>query len=97
LIAAICACIAVRFYVVQRDRKANRWTLDMPVSALSLMFAAAAMIRLRPSPDVALLYGIRFGALSASIITIALSKVRGINGGHGGRTCVPITSLRERC
>lgn len=82
MISAICACLAVRFYVVQRERKAHRWTLDLPVSALSLMFAAAAIVRLRPTPDMALLYGTGFGALGARIITLALAHVQRVTGGQ---------------
>ena len=82
MIAAICACIAVRFYVVQRDRKDHRWTLDLPVSALTLMFTSAAIIQSRPSPSLALIYGTGFGALGAGIITLALAYVQRVTGGQ---------------
>lgn len=82
MIAAICACIAVRFYVVQRDRKDHRWTLDLPVSALTLMFTAAAIIQSRPAPSMALIYGTGFGALGAGIITLALAYVQRVTGGQ---------------
>lgn len=82
MIAAVCACIAVRFYVVQRERKNHRWTLDLPVSALSVMFAAAAIIQVRPDPLLALVYGTGFGALGAGIITFALAYVQRVTGGQ---------------
>lgn len=82
MIAAVCACIAVRFYVVQRERKNHRWTLDLPVSTLSVMFSAAAIIQARPDPLVALIYGTGLGALGAGIITFALAYVQRVTGGQ---------------
>lgn len=76
MIAAICACLAVRFYVTQTDADRHRWTVDLPVTALTLLFTAGAVIRLRPDPAMALMYGTGLGALGASIITIALAFVR---------------------
>lgn len=70
MIAALCACAAVRFYVVQKEYRQHRWTLDAPISALALMFTAAAIIRLRPDPSIALGYGTMFGILGAGIIAI---------------------------
>ena len=76
MIAAICACIAVRLYVAQKDRAAHRWNIDLPVSALTLLFTAGAVIRLRPDPALALIYGTGIGALGVTIITIALNFVQ---------------------
>lgn len=76
MIAALCACAAVRFYVVQTAREQHRWTIDMPVTMLALMFTAGAVITRRPAPLEALLTGTGIGALGAGIITIALSWVR---------------------
>ncbi|WP_413061941.1 hypothetical protein ACLN6N_06240 [Sphingomonas carotinifaciens] len=76
MIAAICACIAVRFYVAQTDRQQHRWTVDAPVTVLALLFTAGAVIRLRPDPALALVYGTGLGALGVGIITIALNFVR---------------------
>ena len=70
MIAALGACMAVRFYVVQQDTKAHRWTLDMPVSALTLMFSAGAVTALRPQPLTALLIGTGLGAVGAGLIKI---------------------------
>lgn len=80
MIAALCACLAVRFYVVQQDRAAHRWTVDLPVSALTLMFAAAAVAKARPDPATALMLGTGFGALGAGIITLALAYVQRLPG-----------------
>ena len=55
MIAAICACIAVRLYVAQKDRAAHRWNIDLPVSALTLLFTASAVICLWPDPALALI------------------------------------------
>lgn len=76
MIAALCACLAVRFYVVQTDRDAHRWTLDLPVHLLALMFTAGMVIARRPEPIEALLTGTGIGALGAGIITIALGWVK---------------------
>ena len=76
MIAAICACIAVRLYVAQKDRAEHRWNIDLPVSALTLLFTAGAVIRLRPDPALALIYGTGIGALGVTIITIALNFVQ---------------------
>ncbi|WP_261268665.1 hypothetical protein [Sphingomonas sp. LC-1] len=76
MIAAICACLAVRFYVVQTDRQQHRWTVDAPVTVLALLFTAGAVMRLRPDPALALIYGTGLGALGAGIIAIALNFVR---------------------
>ena len=70
MIAALCACAAVRFYVVQKDHEQHRITLDAPISLLALMFTAAAVIRLRPDPSMALVYGTTFGILGAGLIAI---------------------------
>lgn len=75
MIAALCACVAVRFWVVQQEARPHRWQLDVPVSALALMLTAAIVARLRPDPVVALLYGTGVGVLGAGIITIAKQYV----------------------
>ena len=78
MIAGLCACIAVRFYVVQKDYKRHLWKLDAPISALVLMFTAAAVIRLRPDPAMALVYGTGLSMLGAGIITLAKKKMDGM-------------------
>lgn len=80
MIAALCACVAVRFYVVQTERKAHRWTVDVPVSALSLFFTAGLVISQRPEPLWALMTGTGIGALGAGIISIALTWVQRATG-----------------
>ena len=76
MIAGLCACLAVRFYVSQTDRQAHRWTVDVPVSALTLMFTAGAIASQRPAPLTALILGTGMGALGAGIISIAMKWVR---------------------
>lgn len=71
MIAGLCACFAVRFYVVQKDFKVHRWALDIPVTSLVMMFTAAAMVSWRPEPLGALLIGTGLGAIGAGIIAIA--------------------------
>jgi hypothetical protein len=76
MIAGLCACLAVRFYVSQTDRVAHRWTVDVPVSALTLMFTAGAIASQRPGPLMALMLGTGMGAIGAGIINIAMKWVR---------------------
>ena len=75
MIAALCACIAVRFYVVQHGAGTNRWILDIPVSALTLMFTAGIIVTMRPQPLTALLFGTGLGAIGAGLIRIAKKHV----------------------
>lgn len=70
MIAALCACLAVRFYVAGQAAE-HRWTLDVPVSALALMFTAGMVVTARPAPLVALLFGTGLGAVGAGIIKVA--------------------------
>jgi len=77
MIAALCACGAVRFYVVSKDHARHVWRLDLPILALALMFTAAAVIRFRPDPIWALAYGTGLGALGAGIIALAKRYVDG--------------------
>lgn len=69
MIAALCACLAVRFYVGQTD--GAHWSLKVPVLALALMFTAGGVITLRPTPLIALLLGTGLGAVGAGIIAYA--------------------------
>lgn len=75
MIAALCACLAVRFWAVQKDYVRHRWSLDIPVAALAQMFTAAAVITVRPTPLIALLLGTGLGVLGAGIIAIAKKYV----------------------
>ncbi|MEH3107161.1 MAG: hypothetical protein PGN09_07725 [Sphingomonas fennica] len=79
MIAGLCACAAVRFYVAKTEAE-HRWTVDLPVTGLALMFTAAALIGHRPEPLAALMWGTGFGALGAGIIKIALAWVKRSSG-----------------
>ena len=76
MIAGICACLAVRFYVSQDDRKDHRWNVDLPVSMLTLLFTAGIIIRLRPEPFGALAYGTGLGSAGVLIISACLAWVK---------------------
>jgi hypothetical protein len=89
MIAALTACFAVRFWAVQKDYAHHRWSLDVPVAALALMFTAAAVISVRPSPLVALLLGTGLGVLGAGIIAIAKKYVDRWLGGITGVDTTP--------
>ncbi|MBM3929325.1 MAG: hypothetical protein FJ335_12855 [Sphingomonadales bacterium] len=75
MIAALVACFAVRFYSIQKDYPTYRWSLDVPISALALMFSAGAVIRVQPDPILALVWGTGFGVLGAGIIALAKKYV----------------------
>lgn len=76
MIAGICACLAVRFYVSQEARKDHRWNVDLPVSVLTLLFTAGMIIRLRPEPFWALVYGTGLGSAGVLIISACLAWVK---------------------
>lgn len=84
MIAALCACVAVRFYVVQHSSGANRWLLDIPVSLLTLMFTAGIIVTMRPQPLTALLFGTGLGAIGAGLIRIAKKHVDRVLGENNG-------------
>ena len=89
MIAALCACLAVRFWAVQKDYVRHRWSLDIPVAMLALMFTAAAVITVRPTPLIALLLGTGLGVLGAGIIAIAKKYVDRWLGDLTGTTPAP--------
>ncbi|MGN7160863.1 hypothetical protein [Sphingomonas sp. SAFR-052] len=95
MIAGVCACLAVRFYVVQTDRKAHRWTVDVPVSALTLLFTAGMVISQRPEPLGALMTGTGIGALGAGIISVALSWLQRPGAIGAGLTTIAKAWLRQ--
>jgi hypothetical protein len=76
MVAGIRACLAVRFYVSQEDRKDHRWNVDLPVSLLTLLFTAGMIIRLRPEPFWALVYGTGLGSAGVLIISACLAWVK---------------------
>jgi hypothetical protein len=86
LLAGLIACACVRAWTGARD-KAHRWTVDLPVSALTLMFTAAAIAKLRPDPVTALIIGTGLGAVGAGIITRAKGWAdRWLGDATGGKT-----------
>lgn len=89
MIAALAACVAVRFWAVQKDYAHHRWSLDVPVTMLALMFTAAAVISVRPVPLIALLLGTGLGVLGAGIIMIAKKYVDRWLGGITGVDTTP--------
>lgn len=76
MLAGLMACLAVRFYVTQTDQAHYRWTVDMAVLAISLMFTGGLIVTHRPEPFTAMMMGTGIGALGAGIISIALKWVR---------------------
>lgn len=67
LIAGLAACACVRVWF-SRIGPTHHWTVDLPVSILTLLFTAGAIAKLRPDPVVALLIGTGLGAVGAGII-----------------------------
>ncbi|WBO21989.1 hypothetical protein [Sphingomonas abietis] len=75
MIAGLLACLAVRFYVSKTEPE-HRWTVDAPVTLLTLFFTFAFIQSLRPIPLVALGYGTGLGAFGVGIIRVALAFVQ---------------------
>lgn len=82
MIAGLLACLAVRFYVAKTEPE-HRWTIDAPVTLLTLLFTAAVIQGQRPIPLFALLYGTGIGAFGVGIIKVALSFVTKNLGAFG--------------
>ena len=75
MIAGLLACLAVLFFVSQTEPN-YRWSVDIPVSVIALLFTAGAIQAMRPIPLVALGYGTGLGALGVGIIRAALAFVQ---------------------
>lgn len=73
MIAALFGCACARFWSADqlRARKAFRWSLDIPVTALTLATAMAGVIELRPSPWSGLLLGTGMGVIGEGTFRIA--------------------------
>lgn len=80
MIAGLSACLMVRIWVSLNDRDARvwAWSVDLTVTALSMLFTAGWIVLQRPAPFYALLSGTGFGALGAGIIAGALAWVKRI-------------------
>jgi hypothetical protein len=89
MIAALTACVAVRFWATQKDYAHHRWSLDVPVTMLALMFTSAAVISVRPVPLFALLLGTGLGVLGEGIIRVAKKYVDRWLGGITGVDTTP--------
>ena len=78
MIAAIFGCFTARFWIGAGAaiRKEHRWTLDVPVSAMTLATAAAMVIALRPGPLSALLLGAGLGVVGEGIFKVAEAQLR---------------------
>lgn len=80
MIAGLCACLMVRIWVSLNDRTSRvwAWSVDLTVTAISMLFTAGWIVLERPAPFYALLSGTGFGALGAGVIAIALAWVKRI-------------------
>lgn len=80
MIAGLSACLMVRIWVSLNDRSAKvwAWSVDLTVTAISMLFTAGWIVLQRPAPFYALLSGTGFGALGAGIIAVALGWVKRI-------------------
>ena len=80
MIAGLCACLMVRIWVSLNDRSSRvwAWSVDLTVTAISLLFTAGWIVLQRPAPFYALLSGTGFGALGAGIIAMALAWIKRI-------------------
>ncbi|WP_374406529.1 hypothetical protein [Pelagerythrobacter sp.] len=73
MIAALFACMCARLWSADqlRHRKTFRWSLDIPVSALTFAATICAVIALRPSPWAGLLYGAGLGVIGEGLFHYA--------------------------
>jgi hypothetical protein len=65
---------------VHEGRAAHRWIIDLPVSALTLLFTAGTVIKLPPGPIWALVNGTGIGAAGALLIGARLAWVKRCSG-----------------
>ena len=70
LCGGLVACACVRVWVGASD-KAHRWTVDAPVTLLTLLFTAAAIATIQPNLITAAMIGTGLGAVGTGIITKA--------------------------
>ena len=73
MIAALFACFCARWWSAEqlRQRKTFRWSLDIPVSALTFAAAVCTVIALRPSPWSGLVYGAGLGVIGEGLFYMA--------------------------
>lgn len=97
MIAAIfgCACASVWRMEQQRLRKALRWGLGIPTSAISIAATIGAVIAMRPEPLVGLLTGAGIGVIGEGLFKLAQRYVErlGLLGDPPAPVSVPPSPL----
>jgi hypothetical protein len=80
MVSGLCACLMVRIWVSLNGPTSKSWTwsVDLTVTAMSMLFTAGWIVLQRPAPFYALMSGAGFGALGAGVIAIALAWVKRI-------------------
>jgi hypothetical protein len=76
MIAGLCACVTVRVWMTLNDTSRKSMAIDATVTCLTLLFTAGIIMKTRPEPFFALVYGTGIGALGAGIIKLALAWVQ---------------------
>ena len=78
MIAVIFGCICARLFSASQlaARKAYRWTLDVPISAMTFGAAVGLVIDYRPEPLSALLLGAGVGTIGEGLFRIAESMAK---------------------
>lgn len=93
MIAALFGCFCARWWSVEqlRMRKTLRWTLDVPISALTFAVTMGAIITTRPEPLLALGTGAGIGVVGEGLFKLAQRYVEKL--GLFGEAPAPISVL----
>lgn len=78
MVAALFGCLMARFWIGSGmwSRKQFRWTLDAPVSGMTLASAAGLVMAYHPAPLFALMIGAGFGVLGEGVFKLADKVLR---------------------
>lgn len=80
MIAALFGCACARLWSAEqlRMRKSYRWTLDIPITAITFAVTMGVIISRRPEPLLALGMGIGIGVIGEGLFKLAQRQVERI-------------------
>lgn len=85
LCAGLLLCAAVRFWAGAKS-KSHRWTVDIPITLVVMMFTVAAIVTLDANLATACLLSTGFAAIGEGLITKAKSYAEKWLGDQGGNS-----------
>lgn len=96
MIAALFGCSCARLWSADqlRRRKSYRWTLDFPISLVTLAVTMGVIMSRRPEPLWALIYGIGIGVVGEGVFKLAQAQVERM-GLFGEPPTAPISVLSK--